>query len=242
MLKNYFKIAWRSILKNKGTALINIAGLSVGMAAAIFILFWVQNEMRFDNYHPEADRVYRLTTSIKKVDMVWEGTPLLLADEAKKQVPEIEKVARLYANKWPVFTINDNIIYEKKTAYVDADWFTIFHYDFIEGDAAVFAQNPYSIILTATAAKKYFGNKEAIGETIRIDSMLYQVKAIVADAPVNSSFQYQAFLPMAALLTDRQQKENDENWDNFNYITFIKVKANSSTLATAKKTNGSYTR
>ena len=235
MIKNYFKIAWRSIQKNKSTALINITGLSVGMTAAIFILLWVQNEMSFDDYHPDADRVYRLTTSIQQNDMVWESTPLLLADAAKKQVPEIEKTARLYADKWPVFTINNNLVYEKKTAYVDEDWFKIFHYDFIEGDASAFDQNPYSIILTAAAAKKYFSGHDAMGATIRIDSMLYQVKAIVADAPANSSFQYQAFLPVTALLTDAQLKANDENWDNFNYITFAKLKSNSSALATGKK-------
>ncbi len=235
MFKNYFKTAWRSILKNRTTSIINIAGLSVGISAAVLILIWVQNEINFDNYHPETDKIYRLTTSFKKYNWVWETTPLLLADAAKKDFPEIETVARLNTSNSPVFNINGNVTYNKQAAYVDDDWFNIFHYDFIEGNAASFAQNPYSLILTSSAAKKYFGNRTALGETIRIDSMNYQVKAVVKDAPSNSSFQYDAYLPVATLLINKQRKENDENWSNFNYLTFIKLKAGAKTTATAQK-------
>ena len=235
MFINYFKTAWRSIFKHKATALINITGLSVGMTAAVLILLWVQNEINFDNNHPDADKVFRLTTSIKENNWIWETTPLLLANAAKKVIPEIEKVSRLYAYNQPVFNVNGNLTYEKKCAYVDDDWFNLFQYDFIKGNAASFAQDLSSIILTASAAKKYLGNQEAIGATIRIDSMNFQVKAIVKDAPVNSSFQYQAFMPLAALLTDAQRRENDENWSNFNYITFIKLKPGSNPFVTAKK-------
>jgi len=235
MFKNYFKTAWRSIFKNKATALINITGLSVGMTAAVLILLWVQNEINFDNNQPDADTVFRLTTSIKENNWIWETTPLLLADASKKNIPEIEKVSRLYANNQPVFNVNGNLTYEKKCAYVDYDWFNLFHYDFIKGNAASFTHNRYSIILTASAAKKYFGNRDAIGATIRIDSMNFQVKAIVKDAPVNSSFQYEAFMPLAALLMDARRRKNDENWDNFNYITFVKLKSGSNPTITAKK-------
>lgn len=89
MFKNYFKTALRSLLKNKTTALINIAGLSIGMTASVLILLWVQNEINFDNYHPDTDRIYRVTTSIEENNWIWESTPLLLADAAKKDIPEI---------------------------------------------------------------------------------------------------------------------------------------------------------
>ncbi len=91
MFKNYFKTAWRSIWKNKTTSLINIAGLSVGMTAAILIFVWVQNEISFDNYHKHAGNIYRLTTNLKSQGWIWETTPLLLADAVKEDVPEIEK-------------------------------------------------------------------------------------------------------------------------------------------------------
>ena len=235
MIRNYLKIAWRTIFKNKTTALINITGLSVGMTAAVLIFLWVQNEINFDNYHHQSENIYRLTTKVDKGNWIWETTPLLLADAVKKEIPEVETTARLNDNYSPVFNVNGNLFYEKKCAYVDADWFNIFHYDFIEGNAKFFGQNLYSIILTASEAKKYFGNRKALDATIRIDNNDYVVKAIVADPPSNSSFQYNAFIPLATLLTNKELRENDEQWSNANYITFAKLKPAVSPLVAAKK-------
>jgi putative ABC transport system permease protein len=223
MITNYLKIAWRSLWKNKSTSFINITGLSVGMAAAVLIMLWVQNELSFDNYHQDADRIYNLTAKIPDFDKAWENTPLLLADAAKKEVPEIEKITKLFVNNWPVFNINDKLFYQKKCAYVDEEWFNLFHYDFIEGNNALFNQNPFSIILTASEAKKYFNTHSAVGSTIRIDSVAYQVAGVVADAPSNSSFQFDAFIPITALLTNPQRRANDMDWQNYNYLTFIKL-------------------
>src|SRR6266536_1822861 len=235
MLKNYFKTAWRNLWKNKITSAINIIGLSVGITASVLILLWVQNELNFDNYHPAENNIYRLTTTLKENNWIWESTPLLMADVAKKNVPEIDKIARINPDNQPVFYINETPEYEKKCAYIDDAWFDIFHYDFIKGNAASFNQNPYSVILTASAAKKYFGNRDALNATMRIDSNNYKVKAIIKDAPSNSSFQYDAYIPLTSLLKDEQRKQNDENWDNFNYITFVKLKPNASVAAAAKK-------
>ncbi|WP_170234117.1 ABC transporter permease [Segetibacter aerophilus] len=217
------------------TSFINIGGLAIGITAAVLILFWVQNELNFDGDHPNADHIFRVTTSIKENNWIWESSPLLLAEAAKKQVPEIEKVARLNTSNWPVFKINGNLAYEKKVAYVDDDWFSIFNYSFLDGNAASFKRDPNGIILTAATAEKYFGKSSALGATIRIDSMNYEVKGIVKNAPSNSSFQFDAYLPLAALLADPNRKQNDENWDNFNYITFIQLRPGSNTNATAKK-------
>ncbi|MDB5014310.1 MAG: hypothetical protein JWQ25_2512, partial [Daejeonella sp.] len=235
MLKNYFKSAWRSILKNKGTAFINITGLSVGLTAAVLILLWVQNEVSYDQDHSQSANIYRLTTSIPSNNWMWETTPLRLADAVRKNVPEITNVSRLFVDNSPVFNINGELIYEKKTAYVDDDWFKIFHYDFVEGSVQSFMQNPNGIILTQFDAQKYFGKQSAIGKTIRIDSTDFQVKAVVKNALPNSSFQYDAYLPLAALLTDKQRRENDEDWRNFNYLTFVKLEQSSNTALTEKK-------
>jgi predicted permease len=235
MLKNHLKTAWRSIRKNKITTVINVTGLSVGMTAAILIFLWVQNEMSFDNYHKDADNIYRLTTNLKSEGWIWETTPLLLADAVRSDVPEIEKVTRLSTGNMPVFNINNSLFYDKNCAYVDADWFNIFTYDFIKGSAAGFAHDPNSIILTASQAKRYFGNYDAIGKVIQVDSMNYTVKAIVADAPANSSFQYTSFLPLSNLLLNPGRKANDEQWSNANYITFIKVKPGINAAGVAKK-------
>jgi putative ABC transport system permease protein len=224
MLKNYLKSAWRSLWKNKSTNGINIIGLSVGMTAAVLILLWVRNEMSFDGYHPDADKIYMLTESQNNNQWIWDGTPLPLADATKKTIPEIDKIARIHSGNWPVFNLNNNPVYEKECAYVDDDWFSIFHYDFIEGNATSFGAKLNSVILTESEAKKYFGNHDALGATIRIDSMNYEVKAIVSDPPTNSSFQFKAFIPLKVLLLDKDRRENDESWDNNNYVTFVKLK------------------
>ncbi len=223
MLKNYFKTAWRSLWKNKVTGLINIAGLSVGMTAAVLIMVWVQNELNFDNYHKDENRIYRLTTRLPTTGWTWETTPLLLAEAIKKEVPEIEKTSRLYITNPPVFNINNKQFYEKDCAYVDDQWFSLFDYEFIEGSPTLFNQNIFSVILSSSEARKLFNNSPAVDETIRIDSINYQVTGVVKDAPVNSSFQYKAFIPIAAILTNKRVRENDENWSNANYLTFVKV-------------------
>lgn len=235
MIRNYLNTAWRSLWKSRTASLINITGLTVGMTAAILILLWVQNELNFDQGQPGAQRIYRLTTNIKTENWTWEMTPLLLADAVKKEIPEVEQTARLNTDNQPVFNINGNLSYQKNCAYVDNSWFSLFQYDVIAGSIRSFTENSFSIILTASEAKKYFGDKNALGQAIRIDSTNYEVKAIVADAPTNSSFQYHAFLPLTALLHDKARRENDEQWQNANYITFIKLKANSNAAVTANK-------
>ena len=235
MFKNYLKTSWRSLLKNKTTSIINITGLAVGMTAAVLIFLWVQNEMSFDNYHKDADNLYRLTTNLKAQGWIWETTPLLLADAVKKDIPEVEKTARLYSGDMPIFNFNNNLSYEKSCAYVDDEWFKMFHYNFIQGNAAAFANDENSIILTASEAKKYFGNRNALGTVIHVDSMNYVVKGIINDAPANSSFQYTAFIPLGNLLKNAARKANDEQWDNANYITFIELRAGANTSLVSKK-------
>jgi ABC-type antimicrobial peptide transport system permease subunit len=235
MFKNYLKTSWRSLWKNKTTSIINITGLAVGMTAAVLIFLWVQNEMSFDNYHKDADNIYRLTTNLKVQGWIWETTPLLLADAVKKDIPEVEKTARLYSGDMPIFNFNNNLSYEKSCAYVDDEWFKMFHYNFIQGNAAAFANDENSIILTASEAKKYFGNLDALGTVIHVDSMNYVVKGIINDAPANSSFQYTAFIPLGNLLKNAARKANDEQWDNANYITFIELRAGANTSLVSKK-------
>jgi ABC-type antimicrobial peptide transport system permease subunit len=193
------------------------------------------NEINYDNYHKDADKIYRLTTNLKVNNWIWETSPLLLADAVKKEVPEIEIAAKLYHGNTPVFNINNNSFYEKNCAYVDDSWFNLFHYDFIEGSASAFVQDPNSIILTVSEANKYFGKRKILGTTIRIDSMNLVVKGIIKDGPANSSFQYNSFIPLANMLKDAERRANDEQWGNANYLTFIKIKTGANETTVAKK-------
>ena len=228
MIRNYFKIAWRNLSRHKRMAAINIAGLSIGMAAAILIALWVQNELSFDRGQADAAQIYRIKAKIsisKTETWLWETSQYVLGDFAQKQIPEVENVARLKPVKYLDlnFHYNGNLITEKKAAYVDAQWFNMFHYDFVEGSATEFIKTPFSIILTQSAAKRYFGNEEAVGKVLRLDTVNYQVQAIIKDNPANSSFQYNAFIPIAAWQANPSEKKNDLEWGNYNYITFLKL-------------------
>lgn len=204
------------------TSIINISGLSVGMAAAVLIMIWVHTETSFDNYKDKGN-IYLLYTSLPTAGWIWETTPLKLAPAIKDGVPEIELTARLCTNNLPVFNVKGNIFYQKQSAYVDEDWFKLFGYQFKEGNASGFDANPFSVIITESEAVKYFGRQNAVGQIIHIDSANYLVRGVLADPTINSSFQYQAFLPISVLLTNPQIRENDEQWGNANYITFIKA-------------------
>lgn len=223
MLKNYLKIAWRKLFRNKATSFINLFGLSMGMTAAVLILFWVQNETSYDSYHPGAENIYRTTNSIKvnaNDTWVWESSPMPMADAAKKEIPEIEKSTRLLTTGPVVINTNNKLFSEDKCAYVDKNWFSIFHYDFVSGNTMAFNQNPFSLILTETKAKKYFENNNAIGKVIRINNKNYTVQAVIKDNPLNSSFQFDILMQLDAHLSDAETLKNAESWSNFGYLTF----------------------
>src|SRR5437879_8291414 len=98
MIKNFFKIAWRNLLRHKRMTIINVAGLGIGMAATILIVLWVQNELSFDNYQPDADNLYRIKTKLAispHENWLWEGAPYVLGEHAEREIPEIVNLTRL---------------------------------------------------------------------------------------------------------------------------------------------------
>jgi len=228
MIKNYLKIAWRHLLRQRSNSIINVAGLSIGMASAILIFLWVNNEFDFDNYHKNSEKIFRIKNylSINKNDTwIWENSPYLLGDYAKQQIPELENVCRIspvgYGTQY--LNIEGEFYGEDACAYVDDQWFNVFDYTFIKGSAAAFNKHPFSLLLSETKAKKYFGNENPIGKTIRIDTINYQVRGVIQDNPVNSSFQFDVLVPLTAKLSNPQNKLYDEEWGNFNFLTFLKL-------------------
>lgn len=239
-MKNYFKAAWKATWKYKQVSVINIVGLSVGMTAAVFMLLWVQNEISYDAYHPNANNIYRITNTLqvsKDDKWKWEKSPMPLAAAAQKDIPEIEKTAMLSPAVYnPVtFTINNEVFTEKQGAYISKDWFNIFHYDFTQGGPDAFFKNPFSLILSETKAKKYFGDAGAVGKVMRIDSINYTVQGVVKDNPASSSFQYDVLLPLDAMMADNNMRKNNDTWSNFNFITFLQLHAGANPAAIGKK-------
>lgn len=225
MRNNFFRIAWRRLRQNKAANFLSIAGLSVGMSAALLIFLWVQNELSYDSYHPKANRVYRITSYLTDVNWVWTSTPLPASVAIRQQLPEVEKTTCIRNARNMAVHIDDQFFTEKNGAYIDSSWFDIFHYDFVEGSPADFLSSPYSILLTSSTAKKYFGNRPAIGRTILIDTLNYRVAAIVKDNPANSSFQYDVMMPLSGFLGNPANMKGEMTWNNFNYRTFLRLRA-----------------
>jgi putative ABC transport system permease protein len=238
MIKNYFKSALRSLWKSKTTSFINVTCLTVGMTTVVLILLWVQNELTYDKYHTNAKQIFRVTMHHSD-STVSEYSSLLLADAVEETIPAVEKTARLFTASFynPGFVLNGEKITEKKYAYVDEGWFNMFDYDVLEGTTKAFGQNPFSLILTKSSAKKYFGNKHAIGEFIQIDSINYEVKAVLKDNPTNSSFQFDIWLPNAAYLADPKNRRNEESWGSGNYLTFIQLQKNADLGSVGRQLN-----
>src|SRR5271155_3141198 len=120
MIKNFFTTAWRTLRKNRAVNALNILGLSAGMTSAVLIFLWVQNERSFDNYHPDSNRIYRITSHLSALKWIWETSPLGLAEPIRKEVPEVESLAAMQTAWNPVFRLGNDLVTEKKCAYVDS--------------------------------------------------------------------------------------------------------------------------
>ena len=232
MFRNHLKIAIRNLFSNKIFTIINVAGLSIGMAAALIIFIWVQNELSFDGYHKNADQIYRIISH-------WHGEegaiiniaaiPLAMKELAEAEIPEIEEMYVVRpAFGSPLVSIgNDKVLEEKEMAYISKSWLNGFDYEVIEGSIEDFNNNKYSIALTKAQTVKYFGDEDGrLGQAVRIFGKDFVLRLILADNPVNSSFQYKAFLPLDAVWSNPAEYQEDYENSNYNYLTFFKASEN----------------
>ncbi|SKB56808.1 ABC transporter permease [Dyadobacter psychrophilus] len=223
MLGSQIKIAFRNLRSAGLFTTLNVAGLTGGMVAAVFILLWVQNELSFDNFHNKSDRISRIVTHLKvskEETWHWSNTPLLLAEETKV-IPEIEAVTRVNtASNLPV-CIGDRKIAGENAVYVDTNWFSLFDYQFVDGSAMQFGAAIRNVAITEAKARQLFGRTNVAGTIMRIDTLDYTVAAVYKNNPPNSSFQYDYILPLSAYLANPRTYEGDKSWNQFNYQTFV---------------------
>ncbi len=171
MLKNYFKIAWRNIVRTIGYSTLNILGLSIGMAVALLIGMWVYNQYSYDKFLPEYESVYRVQRNYDSNGdtLTFQSTSLRLANALRNEIPEIQYVAE---SDW----MDDHglMVGEKKLfvngAIAGPDFFKIFQHPFFEGNANTAFKDAYSIVLTQSIAKALFGNEDPINKMVRFDN------------------------------------------------------------------------
>jgi putative ABC transport system permease protein len=234
MLKNYLKVAFRNLWKNKGFSFINITGLAIGMASAILILLWMQNEISFDDFHAKRDRIYECwNRAVFSGEMhCWNTTPRVLASAMQRDFPEVEHTVRVDWNNQLLFTVGDKRLMALGNA-VDSDFLQVFDFPLIAGDARTALNDPYGVLLTQSLAKSLFGNEDAMGKTIKINNKeLFKVKGILKDLPNNTRFEFKFLLPFAY---SRRQGNDDREWGNNSIRTYALLKENATLASIAPK-------
>lgn len=219
MLKNYLKIAWRNLLRHKAFSLINIGGLSIGIAACLLISLYVNYELSYDTYHSKGGRIVRITNLMRtpESDNVSIAlSPTLLAATLNHNYPEVETAVR-FQPQATVIKVNDQVFKEDFVYKTDANVFDVFTYPFKEGNPAQALTDPHSMVITASLAKKYFGSNSAIGKNITCNQVLYRVSGVMADLPENSDLKINALVP-----GDFSKVKNwmDDDFAVYTYVLF----------------------
>ena len=230
MLRSYLKIAWRSLRKRTGPTVINITGLAVGLAACLLIGLWIQNELTYDDFHPEAERVHRITVDAQFLDdgIHTPMVPAAIRGALLRDVPEVEAVTRLR----PYF--QSNVIRHDNQAFAtddiwraDSTFFDVFGgFEMFRGDRRTALSGTDAVVLTASTARRIFGSTDVVGETVQVGDAVRQVTGVVADVPETSHLQFNAVVAMGEIAPDRQG-----NWGGWQFFTYAKLKPGTSRAA-----------
>jgi putative ABC transport system permease protein len=234
MLLNYLKVAFRNLWKNRGFSFINITGLAVGMASAILILLWIQNEVSYDQFHVKRDRIYEVWNRAVFSGQLhcWNTTPKVLASAMQHDFPEVEHVARLNFGSHLLLSVGDKRL-SSEGNMVDSDFLQVFTFPLLKGDLNTALVDMHSIVLTQTLAKKLFGAGEPMGKLIRVeDKENLKVTGIVADPPNNTRFQFEYLMSWAYY---RHEHGDDLQWGNNSTRTYVLLKPNASVASLAPK-------
>jgi len=234
MIKNFFKVAYRNLLRSKGFSAINIIGLAIGMASAILIMLWIQNEVSYDQFHKNKDRIYEAwnRASFDGKKMCWNTTPKILARTMEHDLPEVERAVRVNWESNFLLTVGEKKI-SRQGNIVDTGFFQLFSFPLLKGNAATALNDMHSIVLTEKLAKSLFGNEDAMGKIVKVDNTdNFTVTGIAKDFPNNTRFKSEYILPWSYL---QYRNEDDSNWGNNSTRTYVLLKPNTTYASIAPK-------
>jgi len=244
MLKNYFKIALRNIQRNKIFSFINIFGLAVGMACSLLIFLFVKDELSYDRFNKDSANIYRVVKDFVNDDgtiIPDATTPPALAVAMQRVIPEVTAATRLFANPdWGqnfLFKYDNKKFNEQKIFFVDSNFFSVFTLPFIKGNAF---KDASSVVITESAAKKYFGNENPIGKTIQGDQFLgnMTVTGVIKNIPSNSHFHFDFAIPLSKL----GGSDKDSDWGWYEFYTYVKLRPHTNIASLTKKIQTIYQR
>jgi putative ABC transport system permease protein len=234
MIRNYLKIAWRSLARNKIYSLINITGLTVGIACCILITLYVKDELSYDHYNQHYNETYRVLQAFRSAKnvkdlpppapedfQVWGCAPLAAA--MKADFPEVDKIAQFTSPNTILFQYKDKHFQENGIVFADSSMFDIFSWKLIYGDKTTALKGINSIVLTKSIAEKYFGNSNPVGQTIKADDdKSLMVTGVMEDVPANSHFTFNAMISMSTFRQGRP--EIFDAWGYVDFYTYFTVK------------------
>ena len=241
MFKNYIKTAWRSLWKNKFYSAINILGLSIGLATAILLLLWIQDETSFDKFNKDYERIYNLNSHFDAngKDQVWTGVPGPLY-KYSKSLAQVEAVTRI--NQDYGVTVHQpnstKLVSDLHIAFVDSSFFSVFSFKLLKGAALKPFPLINNVLLTSSTAKKIFGTDDVVGKMMMYDTSSFVVSGVLPDFPQNSSLRFDALFPMtfyARMFTawggNGDWKTIDEDLGNYAYDTYVKLQPHTNIAA-----------
>jgi len=237
MFKNYFKIAFRNLWRHKIFSFINIMGLAVGMTACFLIFLYVRFELSYDSFHTKGDRAYRITADIKTpTEVINADRPAwAVPPNIKEEFPEVESFVRIARDEILVKR-GDIKFQETNAAWVDSAFFHVFDFKLIKGNSQTALRHPFSIVFSESAAKKYFGKENPMGQTIMItgESFPATVTGIMQDLPENSQIKADMLLSMTTR-TQKLDSAADKQWGSYWPRAFILLKPGANSASLQKK-------
>ena len=222
MFQNYFKIAIRNLLRNKSFSAINIFGLAIGLTVCLLITLFVVDELSYDRYNLNADRIYRINSDFKVNGSVFNDreSPAPMAGTLTKDYPGIEEVTRLRDNGKVLVKKANQVLFETGCFYGDANLFDVFTVQMIAGNKKTALTDPHSIVISEYIARKYFNSTDVIGKTLRLNNTdEYQVSGVIKDMPAQSHLHFNLVRAMSGYPDNL-----NTNWLSVNYLTYVMLR------------------
>src|SRR5688572_31740804 len=229
MLKNYLKISWRNLVQNKVYSFINITGLAIGLAVCMLIILFLGHEYSYDKFHENAERIFSVKSKIKLgndwlyLNQLPYRTPL----ELQQTEPSVEAFLRVRQEQEAIIQNNQEPslkFAESKFFFTDPNFFTFFSFKLQQGNEERVLQNPFSVVISQNTAKKYFGDEDPVGKTIRYNNTYdFIITGVAGKIPSNSSIEFD-FVTSISSLTSMAAKENGKAMEEDNFSTYFLLK------------------
>jgi putative ABC transport system permease protein len=218
MLENYLKIALRCLYSQKIYAAINVLGLSIGLASFLFIVLFVRHELSYDRFHPDAERLYRLGMDFDNGDRFWASNQYRLIPTLNENFPEIEVGGRMFVATIPIR--RDTEVYnEAGFRLIDPEIFQLFAFTWLQGDPTQALATPFTLVLTQSAARRYFGNEDPMGQSLEVNNQApMTVTGVIADLPDNSHLSGDIFTSMSTGVAAYGEERLAGTFDFYSYV------------------------